>query len=96
MAGAAREFVEMNEIVYRHGDKISIMGRVLTLNLKDAPTILEGTDDPGACVEHETIYVRLDVGNPKETLLHEIQEETKWALLTAAQDAMEELLHEPN
>jgi len=90
-----------NEIIYRHGDRIPIFNSWYELDFENAPEVLEGTDDPGACLVSlpssgeivKKIYIRLDRGNPKETLPHEIGEAHKYELLEVAQNAMDELLH---
>lgn len=81
-------------VVYRDRDIIPILGKPYKLNFSEAHEVLEGTDDPGACIQGETIYVRLDVGDPKETLAHEIQEAVRAELVEAAKEAMGGLIHE--
>jgi len=80
-------------IVFDDGDKIPVLGREYTLCLAGACEVLEGTDDGGACVEHEKIYIRPGE-DAQESLIHEITEAVKWELLGVAKVAMEELIHD--
>lgn len=84
----------MNEIVFRHGDKIPVLGTPYTLIIGDSAEIaFAGGDNTGACKEGEAIYVSPNSDDPGGDFAHELTHATKYEILRTLKGLIEDVMY---